>query len=69
MNAWWKGRKMKNKSTLEIFLEALNPILEGIATVGLVMATVTSWGLHHSYWWAMVHGLFGWLYVLYVECM
>jgi hypothetical protein len=32
---------------------------------GTCLATVISWSLNHSILWAIIHGIFGWLYVLY----
>jgi hypothetical protein len=34
-------------------------------TLGAVIAIALSWDLHHSLFWAIVHGLLGWLYVIY----
>lgn len=33
--------------------------------IGSVIAIVLSWSTNHSILWAIVHGMFGWLYVLY----
>ena len=33
--------------------------------LGAVLAIVISFNRNHSLLWAIVHGLFGWLYVLY----
>lgn len=32
---------------------------------GSALAITISWSLHKSLLWAIVHGLFGWLYVIY----
>jgi len=32
---------------------------------GSPLAITISWSLYHSLAWAIVHGFFGWLYVLY----
>lgn len=32
---------------------------------GTVLATTISWSLNKSIFWAIVHGFFGWLYVIY----
>ncbi|KKL22910.1 hypothetical protein LCGC14_2430630 [marine sediment metagenome] len=32
---------------------------------GAALACVISWSLHQSILWAMLHGAFGWLYVIY----
>jgi len=33
--------------------------------LGSVLAVVLSWMANHSIVWAIVHGLLGWIYVLY----
>ena len=32
---------------------------------GSALAIVISWSLHKSIFWAIVHGIFSWFYVLY----
>ncbi len=32
---------------------------------GCALAISISWSLHHSILWAMFHGFFSWLYVIY----
>jgi hypothetical protein len=32
---------------------------------GSALAIVISWSLHKSIFWAVVHGIFSWLYVIY----
>lgn len=32
---------------------------------GSVLAVTISWTAHHAIGWAFIHGLLGWLYVLY----
>lgn len=32
---------------------------------GTALAITISWSLHKSLFWAIVHGLFSWLYVVY----
>lgn len=34
--------------------------------LGSIIALILSAALNHSFWWAILHGLFGWLYVIYV---
>ncbi len=34
-------------------------------TMGSALAITISWSLHHSILWAIVHGFFSWLYVIY----
>jgi len=33
--------------------------------LGSAIAVAVSWSLHKSIIWAIVHGFFGWLYVIY----
>lgn len=33
--------------------------------LGAAIAVAVSWSLYHSLVWAIVHGVFGWLYVIY----
>ncbi len=32
---------------------------------GSALAMVISWSQHHSILWAIIHGVFSWLYVIY----
>ena len=32
---------------------------------GTAMAITISWSTHHSILWAIIHGIFSWLYVIY----
>jgi len=32
---------------------------------GAALAMTISWSLYHSILWAILHGIFGWLYVIY----
>jgi len=32
---------------------------------GCVLASVISWSIHKSISWAIIHGIFGWFYVIY----
>jgi hypothetical protein len=34
-------------------------------SLGAAIAVTVSWSLHHSLVWAIVHGFFGWFYVIY----
>jgi len=34
-------------------------------TLGSVIAVVISWSINHSIWWCILHGIFGWFYVIY----
>jgi len=35
---------------------------------GAVIAIILSWSINHSVWWCLLHGFFGWFYILYL-CM
>lgn len=37
----------------------------GCFGLGSAVATVLSCALNHSFWWAVLHFCFGWMYVLY----
>ncbi len=32
---------------------------------GSALAIAISWSIHHSILWAIIHGFFSWLYVIY----
>lgn len=32
---------------------------------GCALAIVISWSVNHSVWWAILHGVCSWLYVIY----
>jgi len=34
-------------------------------TLGNILAIVISWSLNHSFGWALLHGILGWLYIIY----
>lgn len=33
--------------------------------LGAILAVIISWSINYSVLWAILHGFFGWLYVLY----
>jgi hypothetical protein len=37
----------------------------GGALIGSIIATILSWTTWHSIGWAIIHFLFGWIYVFY----
>lgn len=39
------------------------------ASFGSALAIAISWSLHKSILWAILHGIFGWLYVIYYACV
>lgn len=30
-----------------------------------ILAIMVSWFYNHSFWWALFHGIFGWIYLIY----
>ena len=34
-------------------------------SLGAAIAVAISWSIHKSVLWAIIHGIFGWLYVIY----
>jgi len=34
-------------------------------SMGTALAIAISWSLNKSIWWAILHGIFSWLYVIY----
>jgi len=38
---------------------------EWVNTLGIIIAVVISWSVNQSILWAILHGIFGWFYVLY----
>lgn len=37
----------------------------GGVSFGMVLAIIISWSVNKSILWAIIHGMFGWLYVIY----
>jgi hypothetical protein len=50
-------------------VESTNKITNTVTQTGIglgsVIAVVTSWDRNRSILWAILHGIFGWLYVIY----
>lgn len=42
-----------------------NEFVRGGISFGSALAIVISWTANHSLFWAIVHGLLSWLYVVY----
>jgi len=40
----------------------------GGISLGAAIAVAISWSLYKSIWWAILHGIFGWFYVIYYAC-
>jgi hypothetical protein len=39
--------------------------ISGFGGIGMVLAVVLSWSLNRSILWAIIHGIFGWFYVIF----
>ena len=37
----------------------------GLLSLGKILAIVLSYSINHSIGWAILHGIFGWIYVIY----
>ncbi len=42
-----------------------NPTVQRGVTFGSTLAIVVSYGMNESIFWAIVHGLFSWFYIIY----
>lgn len=42
-----------------------NDVIKSGISMGSALAMIISWSLYQSVLWAIIHGLFSWLYVLY----
>jgi len=40
-------------------------VIKNGVSFGTALAIAISWSLHHSVLWACIHGIFGWVYVIY----
>ncbi|MBD3110561.1 hypothetical protein IEO70_19725 [Bacillus sp. AGMB 02131] len=40
-------------------------VVKNGVSFGAALAITISWSLHQSVFWAIIHGLFSWLYVIY----
>jgi hypothetical protein len=36
--------------------------------IGSIIAVVISWTVNHSVLWCLIHGFFGWFYIVYYLC-
>ena len=46
---------------------ANNVYIGGLGLGGAIAVTI-SWSLNHSIGWCILHGIFGWFYVIYYAC-
>lgn len=45
--------------------DTTSSVASGGIGLGAALAVCISWSPHHSILWALLHGFFGWLYVIY----
>ncbi len=43
----------------------VHPVVRSGISFGSALAIAISWSVNHSILWAIVHGIFSWLYVIY----
>ena len=61
-----KGLKMKKNSIdITISEEEVQNLRVRSLSMGSALAMIMSWSLHKHIGWAMLHGFFGWFYVLF----
>lgn len=51
-------------TTRSVLLLNSGPVRYGVS-FGNALAIAISWSAHHSVLWAIIHGFFSWVYVLY----
>ena len=39
-----------------------------MTNLGAAIAIAISWSLYKSIWWAILHGILGWFYVIHYAC-
>jgi hypothetical protein len=47
------------------YMGARHEVARSGITFGSALAIAISWSQHHSILWAILHGIFSWLYVIY----
>ena len=52
-----KESEMSSKTSVSVGSSGLS--------FGSALAIAISWSLYQSIWWAILHGIFGWFYVIY----
>jgi hypothetical protein len=55
----------QNTSDPETTNKVTNTVTQTGISLGSVIAVVTSWDRNKSLLWAIIHGILGWLYVIY----
>jgi hypothetical protein len=43
----------------------MNTVARSGIGLGQAIAVTISWSLNHSFWWCLLHGILGWLYIIY----
>jgi len=55
----------QTSADLESTNKVTNTVTQTGISLGSVIAVVTSWDRNKSLLWAIIHGILGWLYVIY----
>ena len=55
----------QTSTDLESTNKVTNTVTQTGISLGSVIAVVTSWDRNKSLLWAIIHGILGWLYVIY----
>ncbi|KFE99932.1 hypothetical protein IX39_04595 [Chryseobacterium formosense] len=55
----------QTSTDLESTNQVTNTVTQTGISLGSVIAVVTSWDRNKSLLWAIIHGILGWLYVIY----
>lgn len=55
----------QNNTNLESATKITNTVTQTGIGLGSVIAVVASWDRNRSILWAIIHAIFGWLYVIY----
>ena len=45
--------------------EIMDDYVSGGVGLGAVFASIISWSMWKSFWWMLLHGILGWIYVIY----
>ena len=45
--------------------EIMDDYVSGGVGLGAVFASIISWSMWKSFWWMFLHGILGWIYVIY----
>lgn len=67
-SSWTPDADDVEKSTQaqeDIIMSKESASCSGIGLGGIIAAVVLSWSYNHSILWAIIHGIFGWFYIIY----